>query len=254
MQAIVDAGQVVASLGSRILGRTAAEDIIDPATGEVIVPAGTLIEERDVEAIENGRRPGDQDPLGADLRDQDTASAASATGATSPAARRSTWAKRSASSRRSRSASRARSSPCAPSTSAARRRWSTSRSLEFELRGHGRDPQPQRRAATSDRRPDRHGPQHADRHRRRGRRRSARRNRVTYGARLLRRRGRHGQARPAPGRVGSLHPPDPHRSRRHGRLRGPRRGRLGDRRRPTNRPASPSAWSSTGAPIRAAAT
>ena len=52
MQAIVDAGQVVASLGQRILGRTAVDDIVDPVTGEVIVEAGTLIDERDVERIE----------------------------------------------------------------------------------------------------------------------------------------------------------------------------------------------------------
>ena len=45
MQAIVDSGQVVASLGSRILGRTTVEDITDPSTGEVIVEAGTLIDE-----------------------------------------------------------------------------------------------------------------------------------------------------------------------------------------------------------------
>ena len=52
MQAIIDSGQVVATLGHRVLGRTAAEDVIAPATGKVVIPAGTLIEERDVEAIE----------------------------------------------------------------------------------------------------------------------------------------------------------------------------------------------------------
>jgi DNA-directed RNA polymerase subunit beta' len=52
MQAIIDAGQVVASLGSRVLGRTNVEDIHAPATGEVIVPAGTLMEEAHIEAIE----------------------------------------------------------------------------------------------------------------------------------------------------------------------------------------------------------
>ena len=52
MQAIVDAGQVVATLGARFLGRTAAEDIMVPATGELIVPKGKLIEERDVERVE----------------------------------------------------------------------------------------------------------------------------------------------------------------------------------------------------------
>ncbi len=50
-RAIIDAGQVVASLGSRILGRTAAEDIRDPSSHKVVVKKGTLIEEREVEAI-----------------------------------------------------------------------------------------------------------------------------------------------------------------------------------------------------------
>ena len=50
-RAIIDCGQVVASLGSRILGRTAAEDIRDPAGTTVIVKRGTLIEEPHVEAI-----------------------------------------------------------------------------------------------------------------------------------------------------------------------------------------------------------
>jgi DNA-directed RNA polymerase subunit beta' len=52
MQAIVDSGQVVASLGSRILGRTAVDDITDPSSGEVVVESGALIEEPDVEAVE----------------------------------------------------------------------------------------------------------------------------------------------------------------------------------------------------------
>ena len=50
-RAIIDSGQVVASLGSRILGRTAAEDIRDPAGTTVIVKRGTLIEEPHVEAV-----------------------------------------------------------------------------------------------------------------------------------------------------------------------------------------------------------
>src|SRR5690606_39314736 len=52
MQPIVDAGQVVASIGQRVLGRTALEDIVNPASDEVIVEAGRLIDERDVEVIE----------------------------------------------------------------------------------------------------------------------------------------------------------------------------------------------------------
>ncbi|MFT0892107.1 DNA-directed RNA polymerase subunit beta' [Pseudochelatococcus sp. G4_1912] len=50
MRAIVDAGQIVATLASRILGRTAGEDLIDPA-GNVIVPMGVMIEEKDIAAI-----------------------------------------------------------------------------------------------------------------------------------------------------------------------------------------------------------
>jgi len=53
VQAVVDAGQVIVSLGSRVLGRTAAEDIVDPADRKkVIVKTGELIEERHSEAIE----------------------------------------------------------------------------------------------------------------------------------------------------------------------------------------------------------
>ena len=52
VQAVVDAGQVIVKLGSRVLGRTAAEDIKNPATGEVIIKCGELIEERQVEVLE----------------------------------------------------------------------------------------------------------------------------------------------------------------------------------------------------------
>ncbi len=52
MTAIVDAGQVVASIGQRILGRTALEDIVHPQTGDVLVAGGKMIEESDVVAIE----------------------------------------------------------------------------------------------------------------------------------------------------------------------------------------------------------
>jgi DNA-directed RNA polymerase subunit beta' len=54
MRAIVDAGTVVASLGSRILGRTACEDIREPSTNKVIVKRGTLMEESHVDAIQRG--------------------------------------------------------------------------------------------------------------------------------------------------------------------------------------------------------
>ncbi|GGD89962.1 DNA-directed RNA polymerase subunit beta' [Aureimonas endophytica] len=52
MQPIVDAGQVVATLGQRILGRTALGDILHPLTGDVIVESGRTVEEADVEKVE----------------------------------------------------------------------------------------------------------------------------------------------------------------------------------------------------------
>jgi DNA-directed RNA polymerase subunit beta' len=51
VRAIIDAGTVVASLASRILGRTTAEDVRDPSSHEVIVKSGTLLGEPEVEAI-----------------------------------------------------------------------------------------------------------------------------------------------------------------------------------------------------------
>jgi DNA-directed RNA polymerase subunit beta' len=51
VRAIIDAGTVVASLESRILGRTTAEDVRDPSSHKVIIKAGTLLEEPQVDAI-----------------------------------------------------------------------------------------------------------------------------------------------------------------------------------------------------------
>ena len=47
-------GEVIASLGDRVLGRTALDDIKNPSTGKVIVKAGELIEEEQVEADRGG--------------------------------------------------------------------------------------------------------------------------------------------------------------------------------------------------------
>jgi DNA-directed RNA polymerase subunit beta' len=49
---VMDGGETVASLSERILGRTTAEDVFDPATGKVLVPNNTLIEETEAEIIE----------------------------------------------------------------------------------------------------------------------------------------------------------------------------------------------------------
>jgi DNA-directed RNA polymerase subunit beta' len=49
---VMDGGETVASLSERILGRTTAEDVFDPATTKVLVPNNTLIEETEAEIIE----------------------------------------------------------------------------------------------------------------------------------------------------------------------------------------------------------
>src|SRR5256714_184962 len=53
VRAIIDAGTVVASLASRILGRTTAEDVRDPSSHKVIVEKGTLLDVPEVETIVN---------------------------------------------------------------------------------------------------------------------------------------------------------------------------------------------------------
>jgi DNA-directed RNA polymerase subunit beta' len=48
----MDGGEVVSSVSERILGRTSQEDVLDPATGEVLIPRNHLIEETDAEKVE----------------------------------------------------------------------------------------------------------------------------------------------------------------------------------------------------------
>ena len=50
--AVVDAGEIVVSLGQRSLGRTTAEDVKDPATGEMIIARGEEITEERAEKLE----------------------------------------------------------------------------------------------------------------------------------------------------------------------------------------------------------
>src|SRR5688500_2394107 len=52
MRAIVQGGAVIASLGDRVLGRTTAEDILDPKTNDVVIPEGTLLDEAMVAQLE----------------------------------------------------------------------------------------------------------------------------------------------------------------------------------------------------------
>jgi DNA-directed RNA polymerase subunit beta' len=51
-EAAVNEGELVASLGERVLGRIAADDIVAPTTGEVIVAAGELVDERMADRID----------------------------------------------------------------------------------------------------------------------------------------------------------------------------------------------------------
>ncbi|MBB3764230.1 DNA-directed RNA polymerase subunit beta' [Sphingomicrobium lutaoense] len=52
MRAIVQGGTTIASLAERVLGRTTAEDIVDPKTEKVSIKAGTLLDEAMVRDID----------------------------------------------------------------------------------------------------------------------------------------------------------------------------------------------------------
>src|SRR3982074_146094 len=52
MKALVEGGEVVEALKERILGRVLATDLLHPETQEVLLPAGTLIDEDSVEQID----------------------------------------------------------------------------------------------------------------------------------------------------------------------------------------------------------
>ena len=49
---VVDGGNVIVSIGERILGRTVQENVINPETGEIIVEKGTLVDENIAEAVQ----------------------------------------------------------------------------------------------------------------------------------------------------------------------------------------------------------
>src|SRR6266403_1840091 len=51
-RAVVDGGEIISPLADRIIGRCAAVDVLDPLSGEVVLPAGALIDEDAVDAIE----------------------------------------------------------------------------------------------------------------------------------------------------------------------------------------------------------
>jgi DNA-directed RNA polymerase subunit beta' len=51
-EAVVDGGNVIATIGEQVLGRVPLEDVIDPATRDVIHPAGVMIEEAAAQRID----------------------------------------------------------------------------------------------------------------------------------------------------------------------------------------------------------
>ncbi|MFO0618842.1 MAG: DNA-directed RNA polymerase subunit beta' [Polyangiaceae bacterium] len=53
VEKLEEAGEVIQPLGDRILGRVTLEDVIDPLTGEVLIPANTELGEFEVKRIED---------------------------------------------------------------------------------------------------------------------------------------------------------------------------------------------------------
>ena len=52
MSPVIEGGDIIDPLGDRVLGRVVARDVLDPVTNEVLLPAGTLIDEKLVEDVE----------------------------------------------------------------------------------------------------------------------------------------------------------------------------------------------------------
>ena len=239
VRAIIDAGTVVASLASRILGRTTAEDVRDPSSHKVVVkkrhPAGRAGGRGD----RRRRRAGIAHPLGAHLRDDHRRVRQVLRARSRP---RHAGQHGRGGGRHRRAVDRRAGHPAHHAHVPHRRRCANLGAVvhRVELRRQDQDQEQEHREEL--RRPDgRDGPQHG---RRRARSRRDRARGAPHPVRRARagRRGRQDQARPAHRGVGSVYPADPHRGRGHGRIRGPGRGPVdvGDARR--IRPASPSAW------------
>ena len=52
MTPVIEGGDIIESLGDRILGRVVARDVLKPGSDEIALPAGTMIDEKWVERIE----------------------------------------------------------------------------------------------------------------------------------------------------------------------------------------------------------
>jgi DNA-directed RNA polymerase subunit beta' len=56
VQPMIEGGDVIVTLGERVLGRVVAEDVLNPAETETLIPAGTLIDETWVHRLENDEK------------------------------------------------------------------------------------------------------------------------------------------------------------------------------------------------------
>jgi DNA-directed RNA polymerase subunit beta' len=54
MRPIIEGGDIIAALGERVLGRVLIRDVVNQETGEVLVEAGTMLDEKTVERLELG--------------------------------------------------------------------------------------------------------------------------------------------------------------------------------------------------------
>ena len=222
VSAVVEGGEIISPLAERILGRSAARDIVDPATGGVIVTAAEIIGEAEVEQIDDGRHRGRGDPLGADLRGRRRRLRHVLRARPGPRHPR----QRRRGGRRHRRPVDRRARHPAHHAYLPHRRCGPARCRAVVDRGHGRGDgaahQPQRRRQLV-RRQHRHEPQlRSDADRRE-------RPRACPPPRALRRQadrrgGRQGHQGQQAGRVGSLHPADHHRTDRCRPLRRPGRG------------------------------
>jgi len=53
MSPVIEGGDIIETLGDRILGRIVARDVLRPGTDEILVPAGTMIDEAWVDRVED---------------------------------------------------------------------------------------------------------------------------------------------------------------------------------------------------------
>ena len=221
VRAVIDAGTVVASLASRILGRTTAEDVRNPSSHEVVVENGTLLEERQVEAIISA---GVQE-----LRIRSVLTCETTSGVCGKCYGRD-LARGTPVNMGEAVGVIAAQSIGEPGTQLTMRTFhiggaaqiSEQSFVEFELRRQDQDQEQERGEEL--RWPDgSHGAQHGRGGARSGRDR-ARRAPHSVRCPAAGGRRRQDQARPAHRGMGSVYPPDPHRARGHRRLRGPGRG------------------------------